>query len=66
MRKCFMAGGNMVHSVNCKEASAVKDKGTREPSEGNQSHGVLWAVEEVPRFYPKNNRKPLKRRSNMI
>lgn len=56
----------MVHSVNCKEASAVKDKGTREPSEGNQSHGVLWAVEEVPRFYPKNNRKPLKRRSNMI
>lgn len=57
--------GNMVPSVYRKEASVVKDKGTREPCEGDQSHGVLWVVEEVSRFYPKNNRKTLKPRINM-
>lgn len=55
----------MVPSVYRKEASVVKDKGTREPCEGDQSHGVLWVVEEVSRFYPKNNRKTLKPRINM-
>lgn len=66
MFKGFMAGGNMVHSINCKEASVVKHKGTREPCEDDQSHGILWAVVQVPRFYPKNNRKSLKQRRNMI
>lgn len=66
MCKGFMAGGNMVRSVNCKEASMVKHKEIREPCKSNQSHGVLWAVDEVLRFYPKNNRKLSKQRSNMI
>lgn len=52
----------------------VKDKGPRERAvldegelcEGDQTLRVLWAVEEVLRFYPKSNRKPSKQRSNMI
>ena len=59
---------------NQKEVNVLRHKGIRERAaldeeklpEDDQSHRVWRAVEEVLRFYPKSNRKPMKQRSYMI